>query len=124
MTDFIGFNTVDNIFPPYTLVDIDLVKRDILNEFGTRRGERVMQPEFGTIIFDLLMDPGDSITLSAIETDARRIVTNDPRVTLTELHVSDDESTVVIEIILTYTPEQMTETLYVTYNKNVDNDYL
>ena len=66
MASFIGFNTVGRLFPPFKLTDVDLVKRDLLNHFNTRRGERVMNPEFGTIIYDLLMDPQDPQTRNAL----------------------------------------------------------
>ena len=54
---FKGFSTADKIRAPYTLVDSELVKRDLLNQLYTKKGERVMRPEYGTIIYDLLMDP-------------------------------------------------------------------
>ena len=61
-TIFKGFSTVDKIRAPYSLFDQELIKRDLLNEFQTRRGERLMKPNFGSIIHDLLMEPEDTIT--------------------------------------------------------------
>ena len=66
-TIFRGFSTVDNIRAPYSLYDDDLVKRDLLNEFQTRKGERLMRPDFGSIIHDLLMEPEDTFTETEIE---------------------------------------------------------
>ena len=54
-TIFKGFSTIDKIRAPYSLFDQELIKRDLLNEFQTRRGERLMKPNFGSIIHDLLM---------------------------------------------------------------------
>ena len=53
---FIGFNTIDNPQPPFTLTDINLVKRDILNHLETNLGERVMLPTYGSRIHQLLME--------------------------------------------------------------------
>ena len=41
-----------------------------MNHFGTRKGERVMVPEFGTIIYDMLMEPMDSKVKKLIIDDA------------------------------------------------------
>ena len=49
-TIFKGFSTVDKIRAPYSLFDQELIKRDLLNEFHTRKGERLMKPNFGSII--------------------------------------------------------------------------
>ena len=61
-TLFKGFSTVDKVRAPYTLTDADLVKRDLLNHFYTRIGERVMRPTFGSVIWDYLMEPEDPET--------------------------------------------------------------
>ena len=62
MAIFKGFSTIDKVRAPYTLTDIDLVKRDLLNHFYTKKGERLMKPNFGSIIWDLLMEPEDTVT--------------------------------------------------------------
>ena len=54
-----GLSTVDKVRAPYTLVDSALVKRDLLNTFYTKKGERLMRPNYGSIIWDLLMNPED-----------------------------------------------------------------
>ena len=38
----------------FKLYDIDLVKQDIINHFYIRKGEKLMNPDFGTVIWDLL----------------------------------------------------------------------
>ena len=47
---FQGFSTKTNQFFPDRLYDIDLAKQDLLNEIYTRKGERVMEPQFGSIV--------------------------------------------------------------------------
>ena len=54
---FQGFSTKTNQFYPQRLYDIELAKQDLLNEIYTRKGERVMEPEFGSIVWELLFDP-------------------------------------------------------------------
>lgn len=71
----------------FTLTDIELVKMDLLNHIYTRRGERVMMPNFGTRIPEMAFEPLDRITLDIIEEDLRAVFAFDPRVQLLELKV-------------------------------------
>lgn len=122
MALFKGFSTINKLFPPYRLTDIELVKRDLLNHFTTRRGERVMNPEFGTIIFDLLMDPQDPLTRQLIIDDAKRVVRSDPRVSLVSTKIQEVDQAIVIAIELIYVPSNITDTLYVQYKFNIQGD--
>ena len=88
---FVGFNTVGQPNPPYSLTDIDIVKRDINNQFATPMGSRVMLPGFGTNIFSYLFDPFDDITKNAIIQDATRVVESDPRVELINIDVFQED---------------------------------
>lgn len=117
-TTFRGFNTVDNIRAPYSLYDVELVKRDLLNEFYTRQGERLMRPNFGSIIWDLLMEPEDEATEEDIKADIERIVAKDPRVELksTVLYISDH--TIRAEVILNYVQTNTDDMLFLEFVNN------
>ena len=52
-----GFSTVSTGTQNFTLYDFELIKQDLLNHFYIRKGERLMQPNFGTIIWDMLFEP-------------------------------------------------------------------
>ena len=80
MATYIGYSSIgENLSSSRILVDKELALRDLLNHFYTRRGERVMNPEFGSIIWDLVFEPLDSITEADILEDITRIVNSDPR---------------------------------------------
>jgi len=113
---FIGFSTAGRIKPPYTLIDFDLVKVDLLNHFNTRKGERVMLPEFGTIIYDLLMDPLDDMTKDLIREDAIRIIKSDPRVEMVNLIITELEHVILLEVELLYLPNGVTETIAIQFD--------
>jgi|TARA_B100001964_G_scaffold19216_1_gene19605 phage baseplate assembly protein W len=113
---FIGFSTVGRIKPPYTLIDFDLVKVDLLNHFNTRKGERVMLPEFGTIIYDLLMDPLDDMTKDLIREDVIRIIKSDPRVEMVDLIMTELDRVILLEVELLYLPNGVTETIAIQFN--------
>jgi len=119
---FRGFNTVDRIRAPYTLEGADLVKRDLLNTFYTKKGERVMRPEYGSIIWDLLMNPDDTATEKEIRDDVIRIVDADPRVEHLYTTVIYMDHTIRIEINLKYVLLNNEDILYLEYNREIEGE--
>ena len=113
---FVGFNTVDHPNPPYSLTNLELVKRDILNQFATPIGSRVMLPNFGTYIYDYLFDPFDEITKNKIIDDAVRVVQSDPRVQLVNIDVFQEDQSLNIAMNLYFVPESVTDNLFVTFS--------
>lgn len=113
---FVGFSTVDKLTPPYSLTNIDLVKRDISNQFATTLGSRVMLPTFGTRIYEMLFDPFDEYTKNAIIEDAVRVVKSEPRVELVKIDVTQQEHTLTVSMILLFHPEAITSSMYVTFS--------
>lgn len=71
----------------FKLTDVELVKLDLLNHIYTRRGERVMMPNFGTSIPDLPFEPLDDRTIGQLRDDLESVFAYDPRVSLLELQV-------------------------------------
>ena len=114
-TLFKGFSTVDKVRAPYTLTDADLVKRDLLNHFYTRIGERVMRPTFGSVIWDYLMEPQDPDTQNIIEEDVKRIVDSDPRVEFQETNLLVLDHTIQVEVKIKYKLLGSEETLFLEY---------
>lgn len=74
----------------FSIIDVELVKLDLLNHIFTRRGDRVMMPTFGTRIPDLAFEPLDEFTLEILEEDLRAVFDFDPRVQLIELSIIPD----------------------------------
>jgi hypothetical protein len=68
-----GFSTVDPTRADSRLYDYDLLKQDLFNQFNIRRNERVMDPTFGTIIWDLLFEPFTDSVKSQIIDDVTKI---------------------------------------------------
>jgi len=113
---FVGFNTVGQPNPPYSLTNIDIVKRDINNQFATPMGSRVMLPAFGTNIYSYLFDPFDEYTKNAIIEDAVRVVNSDPRVELVSIDVFQEDQALNIAMILLFRPESITDSMFVTFS--------
>ncbi len=97
----------------FSINDVELVKLDLLNHIFTRRGERVMMPNFGTRIPDLPFEPLDPITLDILEEDLRSVFNFDPRVQLLRLIITPlyDENAVTATAELLYIELDMTGNL-------------
>lgn len=124
MARFFGFSTTRTVTPPYTLYDLELYRQDLINQFYTRKGERIMNPKFGTIIYDMLFEPNDEITQEKIIEDAIRIVKSDPRGLYIDSNVQFFDQGIILQIKLKYTPTNVVDTLELQYLKAIDNEYI
>lgn len=120
---FVGFNTVGQPNPPYSLTNIELIKRDINNQFATPMGSRVMLPSFGTRIYDYLFDPFDDYTKNTIIEDAVRVINDEPRVSLVSIDVFQEDQALTIVIILLFKPESITDSMYVRFSQKDRESY-
>lgn len=118
MATFIGMSTVDTVRAPYVLTDDDLIKRDILNEFNTKRGERVMRPNFGSIIWEILMDPDTGKLQKMVDEDITKIIDRDPRVKLLRVNTLVAEHTLRSEVMVEYVASTNQDTLYLNYTRD------
>jgi len=120
---FRGFSSIDQIKPGTEITDIDLVKRDLLNHFFTMRGERVMRPEFGSIIWNLLFEPFDGTTREAIIADAQSIIAQEPRVELDKLDILEFEHGIRLNIAVFYVPFKTFGTFQIEFDRrnNIQN---
>lgn len=122
MRKFKGFSTVDRTWGNFKIYDIELAKRDLLNEFYTRKGERLMSPTFGSIVWDLLFDPLTEETIELIKEDCLRIVTKDPRLELRDFNIEDEEHTIRVSILLNYVPTTTLTELVAVFNRDTASD--
>ena len=71
--------------------DVDLIQGNILQILGTRRGERVMLPLFGSRILDFIYEPLDHITCALMRFELiQAIIAWEPRILL------DKSNTIVV----------------------------
>jgi len=119
MAKFKGFSTINRVRAPYTLVDSELVKRDLLNEFYTKRGERVMRPEYGSIIWDIVMDPSTPMLEGQIRDDVVKILGRDPRVEHKNTSIYVLDHAIRIEINIEILPQGDVEQLYLEYTREI-----
>jgi phage baseplate assembly protein W len=120
MATFKGFTTLDRVKAPFTITDQELIKRDLLNEFYTKKGERVMRPNFGSIIWDLLMDPNDVDLAKSVEEDIKRIVDKERRVEHVRTTVYLSEHAISADVELRYLPFDNVESLFLLFEQQIN----
>lgn len=122
MTRIIGYTTVDTEFTSRQLTDLDLAKRDLLNHFGIRKGEKWTNPEFGSNLPYYVFQPLDQETVDLITQDVFDVVSNDPRFEMddSEVTVSDTGQSVTVNIHLIYLPTTTATDLQIKFDKDFE----
>ena len=119
MARLLGFSTVGKVKAPYSLVDSDVVVRDLLNEFYTKKGERLMRPNFGSVIWDLLMNPNTRDLENAVQKDIERIIDKDPRAELLDLRIAVLEHGIKASVKIQTVPYGEENSLYLEYKDDI-----
>ena len=116
MPNFIGFSTIDKE-KKFTLVDRDLIKRDLANAFSIRAGTLPGRPEVGTKIWDYIFDPNDQLTSGNIEREIRRIIEFDARIEIQDLQLSSSVNTITAFVSVSIQPDYSTEQFYINFSE-------
>ena len=118
MSLYRGFNTIDRDFGPYKLKDQALIIRDLLNHFAISKGEKLHNPNFGSIIWLTLFEPLTPATKETIRKDVERIVGYDPRIrTLDRVTVQEYESGIRLDVQITFTASDQRANLQLEFNR-------
>lgn len=113
-----GISTVNPDNNGWTLYDIALIKQDLINHFHIRQGEKLSDPEFGTIIWDILFEPLTDDIKNAIIDNVTKIASSDPRLTVNNITVDQYESGIQVELSLLYLPYNISEQLRFEFDQN------
>jgi phage baseplate assembly protein W len=112
-----GFSTVNQTSQGYALYDLELIKQDLLNQFHIRRGERLMNPTFGTVIWDNLFEPMTEELKSTIVENVNEIINYDPRLVAKNVIVTTYESGIQIECVLQYLPYNIQQSMQLRFDQ-------
>jgi phage baseplate assembly protein W len=115
---FRGISTVNPDATEWVLYDINLIKQDLINHFHIRQGEKLSDPEFGTIIWDILFEPLTDQLKDAVVNNVSRIINYDPRVNVDQISVDSYESGIQVECTLTYLPYNISETMRMKFDES------
>tara|TARA_B100000768_G_scaffold172266_1_gene180341 strand:+ start:41 stop:397 length:357 start_codon:yes stop_codon:yes gene_type:complete len=94
MPIFAGFSTKNINAINHELTDKNLVIEDLMNHIMTHKGERVMLPNYGSIIHLMKFEPLTEETKQLIKEDLTSIVNDDPRVNYISCTINDSDHTI------------------------------
>lgn len=112
-----GFSTINSNTENFSLYDFQLIQQDLMNHFHIRQGERLMNPTFGTIIWDLLFEPLTPEVKNLITNNVDSILNSEPRVQATQIIVTPYESGIQIECMLTYLPYNISQSMRLRFDQ-------
>ena len=101
----------------YKLYDIDLVKQDLLNHFYIRKGEKLENPEFGTVIWDMLFEQFTEDVKNIIAKDVEGIINFDPRIAVNEVQIDSTDQGIRIQADIVYIPFNVNERMTFNFDK-------
>jgi phage baseplate assembly protein W len=116
---YVGYSSVNADLLGTKLYDFDIIKQDIINQFNTRKGERVMNPGFGTIIWDLIFEPFTDDVKQALSDDISRVCNSDPRAVPIQIDINEQEYGMLLEITLKYTDTDQTANMRLEFDKKL-----
>jgi phage baseplate assembly protein W len=112
-----GFSTVSTGTQNFTLYDFELIKQDLLNHFYIRKGERLMQPNFGTIIWDMLFEPLTPQVQDLIMQNVNEIFNSDPRIQASNILITPYDTGIQIQCDLKYFLYNLQESLQLKFDQ-------
>ena len=113
-----GFSTVYSTTNDWTVYDFELVKQDLINHFHIRQGEKLSDPEFGCIIWDLLYEPFTQDVQAAIINNVTQIINYDPRLQATDVVVDTYEHGINVEASVVFLNYNIADTMRFKFDQN------
>ena len=102
----------------FKVYDFECVKQDLINRLSVRKGERVENPEFGTIIYACLFEPFTDSLKDQITEDITANLNADPRLATEEIQVMEVDHGIAIQATIRYIPLDITEKLQFKFDQN------
>lgn len=113
-----GISTVNPDNTSFVLYDIALIKQDIINHFHIKQGEKLSDPTFGTIIWDLLYEQLTNGLRDLIISNVTTIINYDPRVNVENITVETFDKGIQVDCTLTYLPYNISESLRLKFDED------
>ena len=117
MAMYRGFSTLQGNFSSTKVVDLELVKRDLLNAFAIRKGEKVGTPGYGSGVLDLVMEPLTEEVKNLLLEEVTSTIAQDPRVSLQQLVIEEYENGLQAQINLLYVQSNQSENLVINFDR-------
>ena len=101
----------------FKIYDIELVKRDLMNHFYIRKGEKLENPDFGTIIWDMLFENFTPQVKDLITKDVEKIINYDPRIKVNAVSIDSTDQGLRIQADIVYLPFNVNERMMFDFDK-------
>lgn len=111
-----GFSSKENK-RNFKLYDFELVKQNLINHFNIRKGEKLENPEFGTIIWEALFEPFTTELREQIAKDVEKIINYDKRIRVESITVDSTDFGIQLTASLLYLPDDQRDTLIMDFDK-------
>lgn len=81
-------------------INANAIKGCIRNIFNWRRGQRILNPNFGNILYEYVYEPINEITMKNLRQDLIAMLGYEPRITVLSLDVIPeyDQNTITIKV--------------------------
>jgi phage baseplate assembly protein W len=112
-----GFSTQSRS-KKFRVTDFELVRQDLINHFHIRKGEKLMNPNFGTIIWNVLFEPLTEEVRQVVVDDVKRIVSHDPRLAVDRVTIDEYDQGLQIEIDLRYVTTDQRSILRLQFDRD------
>lgn len=122
-----GYSSVNRNFGPYDIADNDLIIQDLLNHLQIRKGEKLMNPEFGCIVWNKLFDPLTPALKTEIKQNIDEIIAYDPRFDIlskTTVQESPDGHGIVLNFELKFNTDDKLVELSVLFDSSTSKLYV
>lgn len=117
MSRYRGFSTIGRQFK-YRLTDYELAKQNLINHLQISKGEKLMNPEFGSSIWNLIFENKTSDLQAEIVAEVSRIAKSDPRLTLHNVFLVEYEHGVQVHVEVTYVGEVQPSVLKLAFERD------
>ena len=115
MANYNGFSTIGRV-KKFKVTDLELVKQNLFNHFNIRKGEKLMQPNFGSAIWSMMFEPLTEELKNLIQDDVKTVVGYDPRTRVNNVIVTQYDHGVQLDIELEYLPSNQADTLSLMFD--------
>lgn len=117
MSLYRGFSTVGRNFK-FKLTDFELAKQDLINHLHIAKGEKLMNPGFGTSIWAMIFENMTSDYKNEIVDEIVRVAKFDPRLTVSNVNVVEYEHGIQVELDVSYIGSISPTTLTLAFEKS------
>jgi phage baseplate assembly protein W len=123
MATYLGFSTNPK-FKNFRATDFELAVEDLLNHFNIRLGEKLMNPSFGCIVWDMLFENFTEEVRQAIVENIGEIIDAEPRLNLNTISVDEYDQGLQVDISLQYVNSTTAAELSIFFDQNSSQIYV